>query len=118
MIRHFMGCAILLTALPAFASSTYWVVSKQVDRRTCPSEQCGAVGFLLFRDKADVIDIKSGWARISKDNDAQCSDGRSGIIESGNDECSAKNGIVNGRFSEWVPVQQLSKTRPTGTAPK
>ena len=112
--------ALLITAaaLPAAAAEVYWVSAAHVDRRTCPSQSCGTVGFLRYKDKVDAQEVKGGWARISAEYSAMCSGGKSEIVESGNDECAPKNGITKGMFSEWVPVQGLSKTTPTGPAPK
>ena len=115
-----LGAALILTAcaLPAGASEVYWVSVANVDRRTCPAQTCGTVGFLRYKDKVEALEVKGGWARVSSEYSAMCSGGRSEIVETGNDECVPKNGITKGVFSEWVPVQSLSKTAPTGPAPK
>jgi hypothetical protein len=110
-----MSVAALLAAvatIPAAAGDLYWVSVDHIDRRTCPSSSCGAVGFLRYKDKVEAHEVKSGWARISSEYSAMCSGGRSELVESGNDECVLKNGINKGQFAEWVPVQHLSKTPP------
>lgn len=109
---------LAVAAVPAFASEVYWVAAAHVDRRTCPSQSCGAVGFLRYKDKVEALEVKAGWARVSTEYNAMCSGGRSELVESGNDECVPKNGITKGMFAEWVPVQHLSKTIPAGPAPK
>jgi hypothetical protein len=117
--RRLLAALILASAaMPAAASEVYWVSVAHVDRRTCPAQACGTVGFLRYKDKVEALEVKGGWARISGEYSAMCSGGRSEIVESGNDECVPKNGITKGVFSEWVPVQSLSKTAPTGPAPK
>jgi hypothetical protein len=118
-LRNLVAALLLASAtLPASASEVYWVAVANVDRRTCPSQTCGAVGFLRYKDKVEALEVKAGWARISAEYSAMCSGGHSELVESGNDECVPKNGITKGMFSEWVPVQQLSKTPPSGPAPK
>lgn len=111
-----MSVAALLSAaatLLAAAGDLYWVAVEHVDRRTCPSTNCGVVGYLRYKDKVEVHEVKSGWVRISGEHNAMCSGGRSELVESGNDECVPKNGITKGNFAEWVPMQQLSKTQPS-----
>ena len=115
-IKARMRVAALLfpvVAAPAAAADTYWVASEYVDRRTCPSQACGSVGYLRFKDKVEARETKTGWVRISNQYGAMCSDGRSELVESGNDECTPRNGITKGVFSEWVPVQRLSRTLPS-----
>lgn len=111
-----MTVAVVLSAgilLPAGASELYWVNAESIDRRTCPSQACGVVGFLRFKDKVEAREVKGGWARISAEYSAMCAGGKSELVESGNDDCVPKNGISKGVFAEWVPVQQLSKSPPS-----
>jgi hypothetical protein len=93
-----------------------WVTSERLQRHSCPSESCGIVGQLFFREAATVLERKGEWARISKRYDASCSGGRSEYVDKGNAECSAANGIVDGRFAEWVRAEHLSATRPPDPA--
>lgn len=112
-VRAYLAALLFPTfALPAAAGDLYWVAAQNVDRRTCPSESCGVVGYLRQKDKVEALEMKSGWIRISAEYSAMCSGGRSELVESGNDECSPKNGITKGVFAEWVPVKPLSKTPP------
>lgn len=93
-----------------------WVTSERLQRHSCPSESCGIVGQLFFREAATVLERKGGWARISKRYDASCSGGRSEYVDKGNAECSAANGIVDGKFAEWVRAEHLSANRPPDPA--
>ena len=93
-----------------------WVTADRLHRRTCPNSSCGSVGVLFFREKATVYEEKAGWARISKYYDASCENGRSEYVDSGNARCESANGIVEGKFAEWVAVQHLSSTSPSDPA--
>ncbi|MFT2443895.1 hypothetical protein ACMWND_26130, partial [Escherichia coli] len=42
--------------------------------------------------------------------------GESEYIKEGNKSCTRKNGIVNGKFSEWVKFSDLSSERPSDPA--
>ncbi len=98
---------------PAFAGDDFWVTANELNRRTCPSEECGIVGKLLFREKVQVHEEKDGWVRISKFYDGACNNGRSSFVEEGNDTCSPDNGITEGKLAEWVAKDHLSSTRPS-----
>lgn len=102
----------LLLPVPVLAAGDYWVTTDRLDRRTCPRSSCGVVGQLFFRENADVLEVKSGWARISRYYDASCKNGRSEYVDRGRSDCTTENGIVDGQFAEWVLLQSLSKTRP------
>ena len=93
-----------------------WVTSERLQRHSCPSEKCGIVGQLFFREAATVLERKGGWARISKRYDASCSGGRSEYVDKGNAQCVAANGIVDGKLAEWVRAEHLSATRPPDPA--
>lgn len=93
-----------------------WVTDERATRRTCPSVSCGVVGQLFFRESAKVYERKDGWARISEPYSASCSEGRSDYVDTGNALCVEENGIVEGRFAEWVQLSTLSETRPADPA--
>jgi hypothetical protein len=97
-------------------SGKLWVTSERLQRHSCPSEKCGIVGQLFFREAATVLERKGEWARISKSYDASCSGGRSEYVDKGNAECSAANGIVDGKFAEWVRGEHLAANRPPDPA--
>ena len=91
-------------------SDKYWVTSDRLNRHTCPSTDCGIVGQLVFREGADVFEDKDGWARISQHYDASCANGRSEYVDSGDSRCAPENGIVDGKFAEWVETDFSRKT--------
>jgi hypothetical protein len=93
-----------------------WVTSEGLDRHTCPSEKCGIVGRLFFREAATPLEQKNGWSRISKYYDAACENGRSKYVDKGNANCVKSNGIADGKFAEWVRSEKLSKQRPADPA--
>lgn len=97
-------------------NNTHWVAVPRLNRRTCPSTDCGSVGWLLFREGVAVLEIQDGWVRISKPYDAACSGGRSPFVESGNSSCVASNGIIAGEISEWVSAAHLTETLPVDPA--
>lgn len=101
---------------PSADSGRLWVTTPRLERRTCPSERCGMVGQLFFREAANVLERRGQWARITQPYDAGCEGGRSTYVDTGNAACSAENGITDGRFAEWVPAQSLSATRPADPA--
>lgn len=89
-----------------------WVATARLPRHTCPSSKCGMVGKLYYREAVRVIVHKAGWARITELYDASCVNGSSEYVDSGNDRCDSRNGIVDGKFAEWVLSSSLSATRP------
>lgn len=94
----------------------FWVTSERLNRRTCPSESCGVVGQLFFREGVTVREEHDGWARITQTYDASCVGGRSEYVDTGNAACDPANGITDGQFAEWVSVEYLSETRPPDPA--
>lgn len=112
MDRIILCLVLMMISLSAMPSEDYWNTADSLNRRTCPSGECGVVGKLFFREKATVKEIKNGWARISKYYNASCVNGQSEFVDSGNRACDKKNGIVKGKFAEWVSLKYLSKTRP------
>lgn len=93
-----------------------WVTTQRLDRRTCPSERCGIVGQLFFREAVNVLERRGEWARITRPYDAACEGGRSPYVDRGNAACAAENGITDGKFAEWVMVASLSPNRPPDPA--
>ena len=91
------------------SNKTYWVTSDRLNRRTCPSTDCGIVGQNFFRQGVEVFEEQDGWVRISKYYDASCFDGVSEYVDRGNNRCDQKNGVVNGKLAEWVSTEFLSK---------
>ncbi len=95
----------------ASAETKMWVTADAVNRRTCPSEECGVVGKLFFREAAVVYEMSEGWGRISDRYDASCAAGRSKYVDSGNTACLESNGIKDGRFAEWVSMQSAGAAK-------
>lgn len=93
-----------------------WVTTQYADRHSCPSEKCGIVGRLFFRDAATPLEEKGDWVRISKLYDAACESGKSKYVDKGNAACAPENGIEDGRIAEWVKASQLAKVRPADPA--
>lgn len=106
----------VLVAFPVLASGDYWVQSERLARYTCPSEACGKVGELFFREKATIYEQKNGWARITQPYYASCVNNNSEFVDSGNRACVADNGIVDEQFAEWVQLEFLSNVRPADPA--
>jgi hypothetical protein len=115
MQRLIVMLLLKCVALPAVAAEM-WVTADHLNRRTCPSTDCGIVGILMFREKIIVHEQSSGWARISDYYDAFCGNRRSRYVYAGNDACIETNGIVGGQFAEWVYTEHLSTTRPADPA--
>lgn len=112
-----------IEALPESATPTQngnldrlWVNTNTLNRRTCASQSCGKVGFLLFRESAQVFERKGEWVRITKYYDASCKNGYSEYVDAGNKTCTSDNGIVDGQFAEWVSAKYLSIERPADPA--
>jgi hypothetical protein len=101
---------------PNIKGEQMWVTSQYLDRHTCPSQRCGVVGGLFFRESAHVQERKNEWARISRRYDASCADGKSEYVDKGNARCTSANGIENGQFAEWVRLSSLSTKRPPDPA--
>lgn len=74
------------------------------------------MGQLFHRESAHVYEKKDGRARITEPYSASCVDGKSEYVDRGNKACSPANGIVDGRFAEWVRLDQLSVERPADPA--
>lgn len=94
----------------------YWVISERLNRHTCPSKNCGVVGQYFFREGAEIFESKAEWGRVSKYYSASCSNGISEYVDSGNAKCEPENGIVDGKFAEWVVMKSLSEQRPRDPA--
>ena len=102
--------------IAAEASYRYWVTADRLNRHTCPSTDCGIVGWMFFRQGAHVFEERDGWARVSRYYDALCVNGRSEYVDSGASRCDPDNGIIDGSFAEWVAIDFLSENRPTDPA--
>ena len=111
-MKLLLVCLCLLIVAPAFAFDKYWNTSERLNRRTCPSVDCGVVGKLFFREGVSIQERRGGWVRITEYYDASCRNGHSEYVDSGDSRCTEQNGISNGQFAEWVSAKYLSKVRP------
>jgi len=93
-----------------------WVTSERLNRRTCPSESCGIVGQYFFREAVTIHEQRDGWVRVSQHYDASCVNGKSQYVDVGNAACDPANGIIDGKFAEWVSANYLSESRPPDPA--
>lgn len=93
-----------------------WVKAERIERRTCPSAACGSVGWTSFRESAHVYERRDGWARVTEPYTAMCTKGKSEFVEKGRNDCTVANGIEDDRFSEWLPLEALTGTRPQDPA--
>jgi len=98
------------------ATKRLWATSERLNRRTCPSDSCGVVGQLFFREGVTVHEQRDRWARITQPYDASWVGGRSEYVDTGNAACDPANGITEGQFAEWVSTAYLSETRPPDPA--
>ena len=113
------GCRDDRTDEPrAAADITHWVTAERLNRRTCPSTDCGIVGQHFFREGINAFEENGdGWVRVSRYYDAACINGRSEWVDSGDSRCVPENGVAdNGNFAEWVAADFLSENRPPDPA--
>lgn len=116
MRRAVFGLVLAVISSQAFADGRLWVTVDRLNRRTCPSVDCGIVGQLFFRESVQVLESKGEWARISKRYDAACRNGRSAYVDKGNPSCTATNGIAEGMMAEWISLEHVSRQRPADPA--
>lgn len=117
LFRTIATAALAVTiSTTALAESTHWVTSDRLNRRTCPSTQCGVVGQLFHREGVTIHEQRGRWARVSRYYDAACRAGRSDYVDDENSRCTSDNGIVNGQMAEWVSLRFLSTSRPADPA--
>lgn len=96
--------------------NTLFVNVERVQRRTCPDIACGDVGGIAERQLVEALERRDGWVRITKLYDASCKNGVSEYVDAGKATCTTDNGIVLGKFAEWVPMSALSAERPADSA--
>ncbi|HYD96172.1 MAG TPA: hypothetical protein VEC01_12665 [Noviherbaspirillum sp.] len=113
VLKRCIAPVLLLSVMQAAtAAETYWVEIQSV-RYTCASSACGVLGSLREGSKLEVLEVKSGFGRITEQYDAKCVNGRSSLVKAGYNECNAKNGIPNGTVAEWVQMEYLSNQAPS-----
>jgi len=88
---------LLLLILPAFGAASkpgdYYVAVDQTEERLGPSPQAKSTNTLFKRQKVTVMELKAGWARVSRYYD--------GNVEG-----------VKGQVARWIPADVLSSTVP------
>jgi hypothetical protein len=97
---------------PSAPGIQLWVSVDVVNRRTCPSTNCGIVGRQFYREGVKLFEDRNGWARVTDYYDAACEAGLSAYVDSGNAACIPANGIVESQFAEWIFMQALVSERP------
>jgi hypothetical protein len=95
-----------------------WVITDRADRKACPDEKCGSVGMLFFREGVNALEEREGWVKITALIDAACEGNKSAFVKEGNASCSSSNGIIDGKYYEWVNKASLSTMRPEDPAKK
>ena len=98
--------------LPEIAGEPVWVTADRLNKRTCPSVDCGMTGGVYRGERAVVLERRNGWARVSAYTDARCSGGVTPLVEEGRPDCNAENGIADGTYAEWVAGNYLSAEQP------
>jgi hypothetical protein len=61
--------------------------------------------------KLTIYEERNGWSRIEELRSAMCLSGKSGAVDSGNNACTAANGIVKGQFARWVSSKYLTDSK-------
>lgn len=90
-----------------------WVAPERLNLRSCPSSDCGVVGRLNRGAVVKLHETRGEWARISAYYDAQCVEGASLAVISGDWRCVGANGVFSGRLADWVSMRHLSSSDPT-----
>ena len=84
---------------------------------SCPSKNCGIVGWLNFRNKVMILEENKGWSRITKYYHVICENGKILYdIDSGNSKCSEANGVIDGKIARWIQESELSGKQPEDPA--
>ena len=92
-----LGVAILLLIAPiSLADTRKWVAVEDLERHTCPSDDCGVVGRFFFRESVPVFETQADWSRVSMNKTAACFDGVSLYVET----------------AEWVRTEYLADLEP------
>jgi hypothetical protein len=89
-----------------------WTTAERLTIRTCPSQSCGVTGWVTDGAKLTIYEERNGWSRIEELRGAMCINGKSGAVDSGNNTCTAANGIVEDQFARWVSSKYLSDSKP------
>jgi len=89
-----------------------YVSANTLNKRTCPSINCGIVGQVRKGDKLNELEVKDGFTRVTNYYKA-CTNGIHDYVESGDNKCTTENGMTDGMFAEWISTKHLSKDKPS-----
>jgi hypothetical protein len=89
-----------------------WVTSEHLSKHTCPALACGVTAKLIFHESVLVEETARGWARVSPFYGAACHGGTTDLVREGNAACTRQNGIVDGLYAEWIPLDMLTTSPP------
>ena len=96
-MRTFIFTLFAVFALPVYAAASapgsYYVTASHVNVRLSPSAAGKQTNRLERGSRVDVLEVRSGWARISKYYDGRAEG-------------------MNGQVARWVSARYLSKSRP------
>lgn len=87
------------------------MTSDRLNLRSCPDISCGISNRLIFREAADVVEIRGDWGRVSRYMFTSCVNGRTSDL-TGNNTCTSANGFSEGRYAQWAELVYLSPVRP------
>lgn len=90
--KYLTALAMLMPAT-AHASEARFVTANSLDVRLCPAVTCPVTNKLYERQKVEVLELRDGWARISREYD--------GAVE----------GLPGRSVARWVPAKHLSIKR-------
>ena len=90
----FLTALAMLIPAAAHASEVRFVTTDSLDVRLCPAVTCPVTNKLYERQQVEVLELRDGWARISREYD--------GAVE----------GLPGRSVARWVPAKHLSAKRP------
>ncbi len=100
-MRHFVLVSAVFLLVPgdgiAKESGSYYVTAPTLNVRLAPNGNAKITNRLYRQNQVDVLEMRNGWARISKYYD--------GHVEN-----------LSGSVARWVSVNHLSRKRPADLA--
>lgn len=107
-----VASALVASFACAETPTVRWATVDRLNIRSCPATSCGITGWITYGNKVTIYEEKDEWSRISQESSAMCEDGISAAIDTGNRNCTAENGIRDGKLSRWVSSQHLTDVEP------
>lgn len=89
-----------------------YVTVENLNKRTCPSSECGITGQALLNNRLKIFEKQDGFARVTDYYNA-CDNGVHDFVDQGNSNCTVENGMKDGLFAEWVSLDYLSLEEKT-----